>query len=334
MRQAMVEAMSVAPGFGPREDPIVSRLERLAADRLGKDDALFCPTCTMANQIAIHVRCGRGQTFLAEPTAHAVIFEQSAFAQLSGVMPKLVPSTDFAPDPEAVVRALRPLRPLDHRVSLIWTENTHVHSGGRVVGLETLRGIRRIADEFAVPVHLDGARLFNAAMAFGVSVKILAALADTVSISLNKGLGAPLGAILAGPRDFVADAVRVRQMFGGGWRPATIPAAAGIVALETMVDRLIDDHRRAKRLAEAIRALPGIEVDPRSVESNIVLARVALCGLTAVELADALAKEQILIGAYEPNFIRLVTHADIDDDAVAHALEVFPQVMRKSRSHA
>ncbi len=331
MCQAMMEAMKVAPGFGPREDPVVSRLERFAADMLGKDDALFCPTCTMANQIAIHVRCGRGKTFVAEHTAHAVIYEQSAFASLSGVMPKLVPEKNFAPDPEAIAVALRPLRPLDPQISLIWIENTHVHTGGMVVQPETMQAIRGIGTKAGVPVHLDGARLFNAATALDVSAKDLASMADTVSLSLNKGLSAPLGAVLVGPRDFIAEAVRVRQMFGGGWRPATIPAAAGIVALETMIDRLVDDHRRARRLADGISVLDGIEIDPRSVPTNIVLARVVLPGLTAVDLAAALAKEHILVGVYEPNFIRLVTYVDISDDAVTHALDVFRRVISRSR---
>ncbi len=325
----MSEATEIPPGIWPREDPVVCRLERLAADMLDKEDALFCPTCALANEITIHIRCRRNETFVAEPTAHIILYEQSAFGILSGVVPKLVPTKDFAPDPDSMSRALRPTRPLDPRIALIWIENTHAHFGGAVVLPDTMKTVRNLSTEAGVPVHLDGARIFNAAVALGVPAKELAAMADSVSLSLNKGLGAPLGAILAGPSDFIAEAVRVRQLFGGGWRPATIPAAAGIVALETMVERLIDDHHNAKRLAEGLAGFEGIEVDARSVTTNIVLATPTRPDLSAAAVAERLAAEEILVGVYEPGMIRMVTHCDIDKTAVSYVLDVFSHLFKR-----
>ena len=329
MRRAMDEAAEVPPGFWPREDPVVCRLERLAADMLGKEDALFCPTCALANEIVIHIRCERNQTFIAEPTAHVVLYEQSAFGILTGVVPKLVPTRDFAPDPDHIYRALRLMRPLDPRIGLIWIENTHAHFGGAVILPDTMMRIRDLSIEFGVPLHLDGARLFNAAVALGVPASELAAMADTVSLSLNKGLGAPLGAILAGPGDVIAEAVRVRQLFGGGWRPATIPAAAGVVALETMVERLADDHRNAKRLAEGLAGLEGIQVEAGSPVTNIVFATPDRPNLDAAALAEGLLAEQVLVGVYEPGMIRMVTHCDIDEAAIGHVLEVFSNLLQR-----
>ena len=328
MRRAMDEAAEVPPGFLPREDPVVCRLERLAADMVGKEDALFCPTCALANEITIHIRCRHAETFVAEPAAHVILYEQSAFAILTGVVPKLVPTRDFAPDPDHIYHALRPTRPLDPRVGLIWIENTHAHFGGAVIHPETMKRIWNISTEVGVPVHLDGARIFNAAVSLGVPARELAAMADTVSLSLNKGLGAPLGAILAGPGDFIAEAVRVRHLFGGGWRPATIPAAAGVVALETMVERLADDHRNAKRLAEGLSRLDGVRVETGSVVTNMVFATPSRPGLDAATLAERLAAEEILVGVYDPGMIRMVTHGDIDEGAVSHVLDVFSSLLQ------
>ncbi|MDP6568093.1 MAG: GntG family PLP-dependent aldolase [Alphaproteobacteria bacterium] len=324
MVAAMARAAELPGGFGPREDATVARLERLAADTLGLADALFCPTCTMANQIAIHLRCRPGEAFVTEAEAHVVTSESAAPAALSGAMPKLVPAKGGALAIAAVEAALTGADAQRARVGLVVMENTHVRSGGTVLGLEHMAAIAELARVAGVPVHLDGARLFNAACALGVAAAELAACADSVACNLNKGLGAPLGAILAGPADFIAEAVRIRQMFGGGWRPAGIPAAAGIVALESMVDRLADDHARARALADGLAALDGIDIDPETVESNIVLARPR--GLTPDALAEALAGEGILALPFGP-FLRLVSHHEIDDDAVEETLAAFRAVL-------
>lgn len=324
MIAAMTRAAELPGGFGPREDTTVARLERLAADILGHADALFCPTCTMANQIAIHIRCRPGESFITEAEAHVVTSESAAAAALSGAMPRLVPARNGALDIAATAAALVGADAQRSRVGVIVVENTHVRSGGRVIGLGHMRMVAETARAAGVPVHLDGARLFNAASALGVPARDLAAAADSVAFNLNKGLAAPLGAILAGETDFIAEAVRVRQMFGGGWRPAGVPAAAGIVALESMVDRLADDHVRARAMADGLAELDGIDVDPKAVESNILLVRPG--GAMPDALSAALARHNVLVLPFGP-FLRLVTHHEITDAAVAETLAAFRTVL-------
>jgi threonine aldolase len=239
-------------------------------------------------------------------------------------MPRLVPARNGALDIAATAAALVGADAQRPRVGVIVVENTHVRSGGRVVGLGHMRMVAETARAAGVPVHLDGARLFNAASALGVPARDLAAAADSVAFNLNKGLAAPLGAILAGETDFIAEAVRVRQMFGGGWRPAGVPAAAGIVALESMVGRLADDHARARALADGLAELDGIDVDPEAVESNILLVRPG--GATPDALSAALARQNVLVLPFGP-FLRLVTHHEITDAAVAETLAAFRTVL-------
>ncbi len=326
MVAAMMEAARSPPAFGLREDPTVRRLEARAAERIGKEDALFCPTCTQANQIAIHLHCRPGEAFVAEASAHVVRSEAGAASALSGAMPRPVAGTRGAMAPMDVAAAIAAGDAQRSRTALVVVENTHVHSGGAVVPLETMCDIRAIAARAGVPVHLDGARLFNAATALGVDAQALAACADTVAFNLNKGLGAPIGAIFAGPCDLIEEAVRLRQMFGGGWRPAGILAAAGVVALDAMVDRLAEDHANARRLAGAIAAMPGIRIDG-PVETNIVLAGVERSGLDAGTLAEALAAEGILVLPVDARTVRLVTHPDVGDAEIAATIAAFAAVL-------
>ena len=320
MVEAMVRAAGVLGGFGLREDPTVRRLEALAAEILGKEDALFVPTCMMANQIAIHVRCRPGDVFLTEAEAHVVTSESGAASALSGAMPRLVPAVNGAFDQDGLAAALEPADAQRGTPALVIQENSHVRSGGRVVAWEHMKVICELARARGVPVHLDGARIFNAATALDRPACDLAALVETVSFNLNKGLGAPLGALLVGPCEFVNQAVRVRQMFGGGWRPAGIPAAAGIVALEYMIGRLGDDHARARRLAEGLATIDGITIDPVSPETNIILARPA--NTSPGVLSAALAKRGVFVLPFGPH-VRLVTHHEINEDAVEETLNAF-----------
>ncbi|MCB1740852.1 MAG: aminotransferase class I/II-fold pyridoxal phosphate-dependent enzyme [Gammaproteobacteria bacterium] len=325
MVQAMLRAARLAPGFGPREDPTVSALEACAARLLGKADALFCPTCMLANQIAIHIHCRPGEAFLTEAEAHVVTSESGAAAALSGAFPRIVPARFGALDPQAVAANLDAGDAQRPRTAMLLLENTHVRSGGRLLSLEQMDSLTGLARNAGVAVHLDGARLFNAAVALGVPADAIARLADSVSVNLNKGLGAPLGAILAGDREFVAEAVRVRQMFGGGWRPAGIPAAAGLVALQSMVQRLGEDHARARRLALGLQRLDGLEIDLDQVQSNIVLVRPlprqdSSDPVTA--LADKLAEHGVLALPFGSR-LRLVIHHEIDDAAIEHTLDAF-----------
>ena len=261
--------------------------------------------------------------FLTEAEAHVVTSESGAASALSGARPRLVSAVNGALDQDGLAAALEPGDAQPGKAALVLQENTHVRSGGRVVAYERMEDISELARARHVPVHLDGARIFNAATALGRPACDLAALADTVSFNLNKGLGAPLGALLVGPCDFVTEAVRTRQMFGGGWRTAGIPAAAGIVALECMVGRLGDDHAQARRLAEGLATVDGTMIDPASTETNIVLARPTSTSPEA--LSAALAKQGVLVLPFGP-YVRLVTHHEINEDAVEETLNAFRSV--------
>jgi len=324
MVAAMTRAAEIPGGFGPREDPTVSRLEELAASILGKEDALFMPTCMMANQVAIHLRCRPGDVFVTEAESHVVTSESSAASALSGAMPRLVPAKNGVLDAEFLDAALMDGDAQRSRPALLILENTHVRSGGRVVSVADMKQASDLARGRGIDVHLDGARVFNAATALCCPAADLAALADTVSFNLNKGLGAPLGAILAGSRDAIAEAVRVRQMFGGGWRPAGIPAAAGVVAMETMVERLGEDHRTAKQLATGLSAIEGIGADPSTTETNIVLARAH--SVAPDRLVARLATQGVLVLPFGAG-IRLVTHHEITQDAVERTLAAVRTVL-------
>lgn len=324
MIQSMIAAATVRPGFESREDATVRELEGLAADLLGFEDSLFCPTCMMANQIVINLRCQSGEVFITEPSSHVMTSELNAASILTGAVPKLIDATRGEFDLGAVRASLCRLKQEGIKIGVLLIENSHVRSGGAVVKIDHMSAIYEITQKFGVPVHLDGARIFNAATALGLKARDLASNCDTLAFSLNKGLGAPLGAILAGSRNFIRRAVYVRQMFGGGWRPATIPAAAGIVALNTMIDRISEDHDRARALALGLNDLNGIEVDPALVETNIVLIKPT--SQSPKTLAKGLSKiglETLPFG----NFLRLVTHHEISDLQVEQALEAFRQVL-------
>ncbi|MDP7242199.1 MAG: GntG family PLP-dependent aldolase [Rhodospirillales bacterium] len=330
MIEAMVAAARSSPGMGLKADPIVCRLEELAADELGKEDALFCPTCTLCNQIAVNIYCRPGEAFVAEAMSHASIAETGAVAALSGAMAVPVTGTRGILEPTDVEHAVRGGDEQRSRTALIVTENTHVYSGGRVMPVTTMQGIRDVARRNGLPVHLDGARLFNAAAFLSVSGQEIASYADSVSLSLNKGLAAPLGAILAGDRDFIREAVRLRQMFGGGWRPASIPAAAGIVALETMIDRMADDQRTAKRLVEGLASCVGVDVDADGVETNIVLAHVDCTRILARDLIGKLEEADILVSELafgSRNTLRWVTHHGVGNAEVDRAVDAVADIM-------
>lgn len=324
MVEAMARAAEIPGGFGLREDPTVSRLEALAAEILEKQDALFVPTCMMANQISVHLRCRQGEIFLTEADAHVVTSESAAASALSGAMPRLLPAVNGVLDLEALVAALGPVDAQRARPAMVLQENTHVRSGGRVIPLDHMRRVYDDARARGVPVHLDGARIFNAATTIGCPASDLAAQADTVSFNLNKGLCAPVGAILAGPREVIVEAERVRQMFGGGWRPAGIPAAAGIVALETMIERLGEDHARAGQLARGLARQDGVFVDVAATQTNIVLVRPI--NISPITLADALGKRGVLVLPFG-QYVRLVTHREINMPAVEATLEAFCAVL-------
>jgi threonine aldolase len=325
--EAMIAAMTAAaherPGFGLTGDPTVSALEAKAAALLGKEAALFCPTCTMCNQIAIWLHCGPGESVLAHEKAHIFLGESGSLAALARAMAVPIPGRRGAMDLKALEARLHRREIQRSRAALVVLENTHANLGGVVVPADYGTAVRALADAWGFAIHLDGARLPNAAAYLGLSMAELAAPADSLSLSLNKGLAAPVGAVLAGRAEFIAEANHVRQLLGGGWRPANIPAAAAIVALDTMLDRIGEDHATARRLGEGLAACPGIAVDPDRLDTNIVFADMSAGPLSADDLIAALDAEAILAlpasGARET--VRFVTHHGVTRDDVERTLE-------------
>ena len=313
MRRAMADAEVGDDGYG--EDPTVNRLEEVFAERVGKAAALFVPSGTMANQIALRVLTEPGTMLVAGRRQHVVAYEQGAAAVNAGVQINAVDDEGGTISPDDVTAA-RTAAPYHHApVSLVCVENTHMAAGGAPLSLEALRAVRVAAGP--VPVHMDGARLFNAEVATGVPAAEAAALATTVMCCLSKGLCAPVGSLLAGPADLIAAARFERRRLGGGMRQAGVLAAAGLVSLRSMVDRLATDHARAARLAHAAaERWPGSGLDPASVRTNIVIVRVP-----AVDrVLEHLRARGVLAGSVAPGMVRLVTHRDIDDEGAERAL--------------
>jgi threonine aldolase len=325
MIDAMMRAAQAVPGFGLRDDPIVAALERRAAELLGKEDALFCATCSAANQIAINVQTNPADRVAAEATAHVITSEGGAPGALSGVMMHGIPGERGQMPMDALVTVLDTGDDTQGRTRLVVIENTHVRTGGTVLSLDYMSRVRTQASLRNIRVHLDGSRLFNAAAALGVNAKTLTALADTVAVSLNKGLGAPLGAILAGSRETIEKAVVARHRFGGSWRPANIPAAAALVALDTMVERIGDDHVNARDLGTRLSDIDGLTVDLTQVQTNIVLVDLAERLGTSANFAKRLAEHGVLALPFGPRRLRLVTWHEIGKTEVDRAVAAFKQ---------
>jgi threonine aldolase len=305
MRRAMAEAEVGDDVYG--EDPTVNRLEALAAGMLGFEAALFVPTGVMGNEIAIRILTEPGQEVLADERSHVVNYELAGMAALSGVIPRTVATRDGLLTAEAIRGAARPHVYYRSDLGLVVLENTQNLAGGIVQDVASVRAAITEAHRQGLKVHLDGARLWNAAVALGVAPRELAAGADTVMVTLSKGLCAPVGSLLAGPRVLVERARRVRKQLGGGWRQAGILAAAGIVALETMIPRLVEDHAHARLLAEALGRVPGAEVAP--VQTNIVIATFE--GRSAPEAVSALKERGVWATAMDARALRLTTHKDV-----------------------
>lgn len=325
MRRAMADAEVGDDWFG--DDPTVNRLQERAAEVVGKEAALYVPTGTMANQIGLrlHFR-GTGHLVLAEATAHVSTTEVMSSAALSGMAFRgLRGDRRGQITPEQVQEALAPDPEDVEIVDVVAVEDTHGHAGGRVTAMDDLRGIAKVAREHDLPVHLDGARIFNAAVASGVPVTEIAAEADTLMFCVSKGLGAPIGSLVCGPAELMREARRMKILFGGAWRQAGVVAAAGLVALEEGPNRLHEDHERARRLAEGVASvLPGA-IDPADVETNMVFVDTEAVGLDALEAIGRL--RDLGVGAtYVSRRVRMVTHVDIDDEDVRTALAAWRTV--------
>ncbi|MGE5126270.1 MAG: threonine aldolase family protein [Betaproteobacteria bacterium] len=318
MRRAMAEAEVGDDVYG--EDPTVSRLERRVAELVGMEAALFVPSGTMGNAIAIRVLTQRGDEVLVERRSHVVRFELSGMSLLSGVMPRMVDAPGGHLGAEQVRAAVAPRAYYKSDVSLVVLENTHNLGGGTVQGVAQLQAVVAAAREAGFRVHLDGARLWNASVALGVAPAALCAGVDTVMTCLSKGLCAPVGSLIASTRERIEEARRVRKLLGGGMRQAGVLAAAGLVALDTLVTRLAEDHANARLLGDALGRGRGVRVAP--VETNIVVA--SLEGRSAPELAQSLKQQGVLATAMDARTLRLVTHRDVsraDCERAAQAIE-------------
>jgi len=325
MREAMLDAEL---GDDSREgDPTVRRLEALAALLTGKEAALFVTSGTMANLVALLSHTGRDGEVLLDADAHILRSEMGGIAGLAGLFHRTYPSQRGAPDIGELRKMLNQrLASSKLATALVCVETTHNSAGGAVVPLACLAKLRSLTSELGLPVHIDGARLFNAAVALGVSASEIARHADSVCFCISKGLSAPFGSLLCGPSAYIERARAFRRMVGGAMRQAGMLAAAGIVGLETMIERLADDHQRARALARGIHACDEQLVDPDEVETNIVMIEVGSTGRDAATWAAALADRGVKVGIWSPTSLRVVTHRHIDDADVEGAVAAFRAV--------
>jgi threonine aldolase len=308
-----------------REDPTVNELEERIAHLLGQDEAVFLPTATMANQIALRLHTAPGDELVGEENCHVFISELGGPAVHSGVVTRGLPGVAGRFTAEQVRAAYRVPAIHSPRTRVLWVENTHNASGGRIWPLEDIGELHALALELDLRYHLDGARLFNAAVATGIAAAEIAGRFDTVTLCFSKGLGCPLGAILAGDAEVMGDARRFKHLFGGAMRQAGIVAAAAVYALDNHVDRLAEDHARAKRLALGLAAA-GLVVDPDRVETNFV--QIDVAPLSKEEAMIRLTEEGVALSAtIHPTILRAVTHLDVGDEDIDVALEAIPRAL-------
>jgi len=330
MRAAMAEAEVGDDVYG--EDPTINRLEEMSASLLGKEAGIFVPSGTMGNLAAILAHCGRGDEFILGHLSHTFLYEAGGAAALGGVNPHLltnqVDGTMKLEEIEGAVRTDDPHFPISRLVVL---ENTHNRCGGVALTSEYTQAVGELAHEKGLLFHLDGARIFNAAAALNVDAKELAGPTDSVTYCLSKGLGAPVGSVLCGSAEFISKARRMRKQLGGGMRQAGVLAAAGIVALEMMIARLPEDHKRASLLAKGLAQIPSLILDPGTPYTNMVFLTLSdQVASSASEVAVSLKEKGVLVGVTAMRRFRLVTHCWIDDLGVNQAVATFNEVIQDS----
>jgi threonine aldolase len=328
MREAMANAQVGDDVY--QEDPTVNRLEERAAEILGKEAGLFVPSGVMGNTIGLKVHTEHGQEVICDSRSHILNYELSMLAWFGGCLARPVPTADGILSWDAIAPEIRQVSPHWAPTGLIEVENTHNVGGGMVYPQPLLDEICDRAHERGLPVHMDGARLFNAAAASGLSARRITEKVDTVMFCLSKGLGAPVGSMLVGPRALIDKGRLYRKRLGGGMRQAGILAAAGLVALEKMPLRLAEDHANARFLAEKLATLDGIRVDASRVRTNIVFFDVSETPFTAAQFAERLAHEGVLMNAMGPMLVRLVTHYDVPKELCEIAVKSIENVLRKA----
>lgn len=325
MRRAMMEAEVGDDVYG--EDPTVNLLEESAAEIAGKEAAVFVPTGTMGNNIAIKLHTRHGEEVICDSRAHILNYELAMMAWFSGCVARPIPTANGILSWDQIAPEIRPLGPHWAPTGLIEIENTANLADGTVYPLSTIHEICDKAHERGLKVHMDGARVFNAAEASGKTVREIVAKVDTVMFCLSKALGAPVGSMLAGTAPAIAQARLYRKRLGGGMRQAGVLAAAGLIALEQSPRHLGEDHRNARMMAQGLARIPGIHVDPAKVQTNIVIFDVSGTGLPAPELSARLKQRGVLINAVNNSLMRLVTHYDVDREGCELALAALAEVV-------
>ncbi len=327
MRRAMAEAEVGDDVY--QEDPTVNRLEQRAAEIFQREASLFVPTGSMGNLISIRIHCDHGNEVICEERGHIFNFEMASMSAIAGCVARPVRTEDGILTWQRLEPAIRPKVYYRAQTGLISLENTHNIAGGRVLPLAVQNEICDRAHERGLPVHLDAARIFNAAAATGKNVAELTRKVDSIMFCLSKGLGAPVGSMVVGSKAFIEKARIFRKMFGGGMRQAGVLAAAGLIALEKHPALLAKDHERAKRLAHGLAEIPGIRINPDEVETNILIFNLAGTGLPSAEISARLKERGILANGIDPTTMRMVTHYDVDDAGIARALDAFREVVRR-----
>lgn len=326
MRKAMYEAEVGDDVYG--EDPTVNNLEEMAANLVGKEATLFVPSGTMGNQLAVLCHTQRGNEIILEEKSHIYNYEVGGIAFLSGVQARIVKGNNGIMNPKDVEKAIIADGDIHHpQTGLICIENTHNMAGGVVVPLEAMKEIYDTAKKYGIPVHLDGARVFNASIALGCNVREITKYCDSVMFCLSKGLCAPVGSMLAGSKEFINKARRYRKMLGGGMRQAGILAAAGIVALNTMIDRLSEDHENARLLAEGLKDIEGIKINMETVQSNILMVDISTPKYNSIDLVNKLKEKGVLASDINSSKIRFVTHKYISKSDIDYAVNAFKEIL-------
>jgi len=330
MREAMFRAEVGDDVYN--EDPTMKDLEAESAALVGKEAAIFIPSGTMGNLIAMLVHTRRGDEVLLEAESHSYYYETGGMATVGGLMLRLVQGRWGILDAEDVKKAIRPKNIHHPRPSLLCVENTHNRGGGTITSPERMDQLKAVCDEFELKLHLDGARIFNAAVALDVPVTALTHQADSVMFCLSKGLGAPVGSILAGSHACIQESIRIRKMLGGGMRRDGFLAAAGLVALRSGIKRLAEDHRLARMLAEGLVHCTGMQINLEQVQTNMVMLELEPGVMSAVQFAEEMKKREIKVSARPPQIVQMVTHRDIGEADIAIIIEETKEVLKQAEN--
>ena len=325
MREAMSNAEVGDDVY--QEDPTVHRLEELAAKKIGKEAALFVPSGTMGNLIAVLTHCQRGDEVILEMDSHIYYYEVGGMSAVAGVIPRLIAGDKGILNPQDVKMALREINLHYPKTTLICVENTHNRAGGTITSPKIIEEICQLAHQRNIQVHLDGARIFNAAVALNIKPALLAKDVDSMMFCLSKGLSAPVGSILTGSKEFIQKARKNRKMLGGGMRQAGILAAAGIIALDNMIERLEEDHKNARILGEGLAGISGIKVDLATIQTNMVYFDIQESSMDTFQFLPKLVEYNILGSPRPPTKVRLVTHYGINEDDIYATIKAIKEIV-------